>query len=271
MSLTSFLDNADVRERFGQEFSKPKFLVSQELIAPPITKHYSTVGTAFDYLLRFVIRQLNSHAIDKGPWIADTAVGLLAHDPPLAEKGAKIVSSARRHLKEYLKTGQMSDALIESALLLATLDPIYRAGIGHDMVGIVDKSDVLDLKAILSAVDDRTFTATSLCLLNPTFGEASKLVGGADADLAIDDTLIDIKTTKKLALDRTTFNQVLGYYILHCISGVGELNPKPTITKLALYFSRYGYLHVMQISEVINSTTFPAFVRWFQRRVGRIG
>jgi hypothetical protein len=51
MSLTSFLNkNSDVREQFKQEFQKPPLQVKKELLAPPLTKRYSTVGTAFDYL-----------------------------------------------------------------------------------------------------------------------------------------------------------------------------------------------------------------------------
>lgn len=294
MSLTLFLENnADVRERFRQEFRKPKFSVSRELMAPPLTTHYGTVGAAFDYLFRLVIQRLNPHTtIARERWIAEEAVDLLAQEagvcsfdldakqwryvePPtreislnvsLWEKGKKIVSGAQKHWVEYLKTGRVSDVLIESALLLATLDPIFRAGVGHEMIGKVDKADIRDLKALLSAVDEKIFTGRTLCLINPTFGAASVLVGGADADLVIDDTIIDIKTTKKLALDRSYLDQLLGYYILHHIGGVGKLNPKPMITKVALYFSRYGYLHVIQLSELINSTTFPEFVQWFQHR-----
>lgn len=239
MSLTSFLkDNADVRERFRQEFKKPKFLAENDLVAPPLTTRYSTVGTAFDYLLRFFIQHLNPHTIDKGYWVAETAVELLADDAKLYAKGEKIVSRARKDLASFLKKGQMSDALMESALLLATLDPIYRAGLGHETIGVVYKDDVQDLKNLISAVDKKIFTAKSLCMINPTFGSASVLVGGADADLVVDDTIIDIKTTKKLTLERSALDQVLGYYVLHHISGVGELNPKPTITKVAIYFSR---------------------------------
>jgi hypothetical protein len=267
MSLTSFLrDNADVRERFRQEFKKPKFLAKNDLVAPPLTTHYSTVGTAFDYLLRFVIQYLNPQTIDRDQWIAETAVERLAFDARLYAKGKKIVSRARKDLASYLKKGQMSDALIESALLLATLDPILRAGLGHETIGVANKDDAQDLKNLISAVDKTIFTAKNLCMINPTFGSASVLVGGADADIVVDDTIIDIKTTIKLTLERSALYQLLGYYFLHHISGVGELNPKPAITKVAIYFSRFSYLYVVPLSELIDSTTFPKFVQWFQKR-----
>jgi hypothetical protein len=134
------------------------------------------------------------------------------------------------------------------------------------MIGVVDKAGIEDLKNLLSVVDQEIFTSKQLCLINPTFGSASELVGGADADLVIDDTIIDIKTTKSLLLDRRSFDQVLGYYILHQIASVGELQPRPNIAKIAIYFSRHAHLHTISISEMINPKTFPAFINWFQRR-----
>lgn len=268
MSLTSFLrDNADVRARFRQEFKKSKLPVMKEIIAPPLSKRYSTVGTAFDYLLRFLVKCLNPQTIDRGYWVAQESVELLKkHDAGLYAKGKKIVAQAKNHLAQYLNTGRMSDELVKAALLLASLDPIYRAGRGHEMIGAVHKDDIQDLKNLLKAVDQKTFTSKKLCLINPTFGPASVLVGGADADLVINEAIIDIKTTKKFSLDRSAFDQVLGYYVLHQIAPIGELSPKPTITKVAIYFSRYGHLHVMPLDELINKKTFPEFVRWFKGR-----
>ena len=241
--------------------------VVKEIIAPPLSKRHSTVGTAFDYLLRFLIERLNPQTIDKGYWVAETSVELLKkNDAGLYAKAKTIGAQARNHLAQYLNTGQMSNELVKAALLLASLDPIYRAGVGHEMIGDVHKDDMQDLKNLLKAVDQKAFTSKKLCLINPTFGPASVLVGGADADLVIDETIIDIKTTKKFSLDRSAFDQVLGYYVLHQIASIGKLSPKPTITKVAIYFSRYGYLHVMPLGELINKKTFPEFVRWFKGR-----
>ena len=134
------------------------------------------------------------------------------------------------------------------------------------MIGAVHTDDIRDLKQLISAVDAKLFCASKLCLVNPTFGRASELVGGADADLVIDDIIIDIKTTKKLSLERTAFSQVMRYYVLHHIRNAGRMRAQPKISRVGIYFSRYGYLHVMHLSEIIDSKTFPRFVRWFERR-----
>ena len=73
MSLTDFLKVKDVRERFVREFPKPKFTLKKEILAPPRTKRYAWVGTAFDYLLRFYIKRLNPNAITTR-WIAEQSL-----------------------------------------------------------------------------------------------------------------------------------------------------------------------------------------------------
>lgn len=133
-------------------------------------------------------------------------------------------------------------------------------------LGNINEEDVNDLQKLISLVEPRFFRASRLCLLNPTFGEASRLVGGADADLVIDDAIIDIKTTKNLRLERDYFNQLIGYFVLHEIAGVGGLIPKPAITKVAIYFSRFGYLHIIDLGDVIHPETFSGFVEWFIAR-----
>lgn len=263
MSLTSFLKNKDVKERFRQEFPKPRFSVKKDLLAPPLTKRYSSIGTAFDYLLRFYVQHMNPNTISRR-WVAEMA---FYNDLKLLSTGEKIVSQAKGRLQVYLKTGQMSDDLLESALLLAQLDPLFRAWRGYEYVGNpIDDDDVQDLRNLIDVVDSDTFKTNGLCLVNPTFGVASKIVHGADADLVIDNTLIDIKTTKNLKLLRQDFDQLIGYYILHEIAGVGELKPKPEITKVAIYFSRYAYLYVLDLEEIIDWHTFPDFIHWFKDR-----
>jgi hypothetical protein len=54
--------------------------------------------------------------------------------------------------------------------------------------------------------------------------------------------------------------------VLHEIAGVGGLIPIPAITKVGIYFSRFGYLHSIDLSGVIHPEAFPDFVEWFIAR-----
>lgn len=276
MSLTSFLQQPDVRQRFREEFALPKLAKSIEMPAPPRSTRYALVGTAFDYLLRFYVQRLNPCAVTS-TWIAERVANILRlkvahgrHDLlPLAEQAQQIVQQAQHDYEAYLATGQLTDQLLASVLRLAQLDPIFRAGVIDRNLGNVFDEDIADLHQLISIVEPRWFTASRLCLLNPTFGAASLMVGGADADMVIDEMIIEVKTTKSFKLERDHFHQLIGYYILHEIAGVDSGttgHDKPAITKLGVYFARFGYLYSIAVRDVIRAETFPSLLDWFVKR-----
>ncbi len=292
MSLTSFLKNNDVKEKFQQEFPKPRLTEKKELLAPPLTVHYFLVGTAFDYLLRFYLKRLNPQAFDKR-WVAEESLKVLftfkegfviyadtgevdvepalkpdKADMAMFRKIKRILSEARNEYQVYLKTGKITKTLLTSAMLLANLDIIFRTGRFEDYVELdtVSKEDIKDLANLIGIIDPNLFKTKKVCLLNPTFGEASKLVGGADADVIVDDTLVEIKTTKKLQLTRDYYNQLIGYYTLYKIAGIDGMPPKHKIKNVAIYFSRHAYFYVIPVQGHINKAASSTFLKWFKER-----
>ena len=75
MSLTSFLERKDVKAQFRETFAKPSVAPDPELHAIPLTKNYSLVGTAFDYVVRFYLERLYPFA-HASPWVAEVALSL---------------------------------------------------------------------------------------------------------------------------------------------------------------------------------------------------
>ena len=108
-----------------------------------------------------------------------------------------------------------------------------------------DEADVEDLRNLTNLVNLDEWVTTKQCILNPTFGESSAYVGGADADLIIDDKLIDIKTTKHLTFKREYFRQLIGYTILNW----RENYMYKGISHLGIYFSRFGILFTFPIPD----------------------
>lgn len=270
MSLTSFLEIQDVRAKFQMEFPKPRFDIKRELLAPPLLgAHPRLTGTAFDYLLRFYVKYLNPQAEeDESGWVAERAVRMLKRrgENQLYELGNVAVTEARQNYQKFLSTGKFTDDLLRSTLLLAKLDPLMRR---RDYVvenlEFIDKEDIADLWNLINVVDPNLFRTIGRVLLNPDFGPGSLVVKGGDADLILNDCLIDIKTTIKLTLERKSFDQLLGYYIL----SIFERNLEPEIqpiTRLGIYFSRYAYLYEFPVDQVMNPKTFPQFVKWFEKR-----
>ncbi len=296
MSLTSLLKNQDVKKKFQQKFPKLRVHLKKELVAPPLTNHYALVGTAFDYSMRFYLMHLNPSAITK-KWVAETAVALLiakCNNPlavsdekmvkmldrigkngdfdyiKLAKTGLEIIKQAKNVQSDYMKSGKISDQLLKSSIMLSQLDPIYRAGFIDENLGKVDEGDLKDLNQLISVMNPESFKAREICMLNPTFGEASRLVGGADADLVIDDMIIDIKTTKAPILREEYFHQLIGYYTLYKIGGIDGMPPKHKINRLGIYSSRYAYLHVINMQDIIDEKTFPEFLKWFKDKAEEI-
>ena len=306
MSLSKFIELPDVKAKFKQESEKPRFSIDKPLLAPVITSNPPKIGTAFDYLLRFYANYLNPNAVSN-QWVAEASLGLLndikdndtvlitpnfrlgkAPDAVDLTKGfienckelkyqchseAKLtIETAKKNLRSYLKTGKMGDKLIASALDLAKLDVLWRAGYLHPKKrSKPDKNDMEDLRNLISIINPETIKADHTCVLNPIFGPKATKLMSADGDIVIDDILIDIKTVKNLKVDRSIFNQLIGYYTLYRIGGIRGMPSSNQINKLGVYFSRHGYLHTYQVEDIINESTYLDFIEWFKQRAFEFG
>ena len=82
--------------------------------------------------------------------------------------------------------------------------------------------------------------------LNPTFGEASRLLGGADADLIVAHGLIDIKTVQRAVLGKSTLWQLLGYLL-------ADTENVFNIEEVGLYFSRHGVRVTWSVPEFLST------------------
>jgi hypothetical protein len=275
MSLTSFIKIPEVKELFKKTFPLSKTILQGEIKAVPVTKNYPLVGTAFDYLFRFYLERENLNCVTK-PWIADNSVELLDQNiesyekkspKEMLEASVKMKSflyDAKKVHKEYLKTGNLGKDLIRSSVILAQMDAYYRSGLLFPSLGKVDNGDVQDLSNLIALVKPETFKAKKACFLNPHFGRGSQLVNGADADLIVDDMLVDLKTTKFLTFTQDQYNQIIGYYVLSKLGKVNE-SEDIKISKIGIYFSRHGILHTISVKEIENNPNFSKFVRVFEK------
>jgi len=275
MSLSSFLEEKDVKERFKEEFPLPNFKaqIKREMLVQPLTDNRQLVGIAFDYLLRFYIKYLNPHATQQNQWIAEIAVARLKQSKfhHLYKQACVNLNQAKENYTAFQNTGQFTDDLLKSTLLLGKLDPFVRGrAIDKNLqidenLQFVDNSDVQDLRRLIELVEPTIFQSEKPIILNPTWGKDSLLVGGADGDLIIGDLLVDIKTIKDFTLVRKTFNQLMGYYTLSMLNQAREPSALEVL-RLGIYFSRFGFLYEFNVSEVVNPKTWTQFVEWFFKR-----
>jgi hypothetical protein len=289
MSLTSILshtDNFELRERLKLHFPTPKLNLQSDIKAIPKSKNWGIVGTAFDYLLRFFIQYHNSTIIEqRNSWVADDAyrnlmfrlkqtrkkyveVGFYKDKEYVRKQFINLIEvqyeNTKRNYVKYLNDGLITNELLENAIFLAKLDGYYRSNSIDKNFDYHLQDDVEDLKVLISIVKEDLFKANDKCYFNPTFGRASLMVGGADADLILDDTLIEIKTTKYLKLDRDYYNQLLCYYMLSIIGGINKDPNANPIKKIGVYFSRYAELWTVELESIANMNEFNDFSNWFQ-------
>jgi hypothetical protein len=270
VSLSTFVERKDVKEYLRLNVPKPWFQVKAEIKAPPLTTAYGWAGTSLDYLLRFYLQKLNTCA-KESDWVAEESLAILKHSrvaPSALKRARGIVAKARQLHHAYLKEKRAekpNEALVRAAIDLAQLDLVKR--IGRLELLPIDAAMVEDVSNMLALVRAEDFRAKRTCMLNPTFGAASELVGGADGDIFIDGTLIDIKVNKNLELGRDIFNQLFGYYCLSCIAGVDGSRGK--VECIAIYFARFGVLHRIPVVSLVEKDRLPTLLEWFKSTASR--
>jgi hypothetical protein len=188
VSLSTFVERKDVKEYLRLNVPKPWFQVKAEIKAPPLTTAYGWAGTSLDYLLRFYLQKLNTCAKESG-WVAEESLAILERSrvaPSALKRARAIVVKARKLHREYLKEKRVqkpNKGLIRAAIDLAQLDLVKR--IGRLELLPVNGAMVKDVSKMLALVRADDFRAKRTCVLNPTFGAASELVGGADGDIFV--------------------------------------------------------------------------------------
>ena len=267
MSLTLMLKDRTMRNLFHALFEFQPYRVDAKMVAvPPSNENRPAIGTAFDYLVRFWLERRHPGA-ERGPWIAENGVLILeesaASDPRyagLARAARESLTYAKSEHRAYVRTGDPTDGLMRAALELAELDVVYRARVTVGVGKKAREEDISDLRALWAVMEDGGLKGLRAPLsLNPEFGNASDLVGGADADIVADGDLIEIKTVKSPSFKRRYFDQLVGYALLRRLAG------GPDFGRIGVYFSRHGRLEWMD-AACIYGERFDAFLPAFHLR-----
>lgn len=271
MSVTSFVARKEVKERFRQVVNMPAVPDSSVLVASSLTPPQARLtGTAFDYLMRYTVARLY-----QPPQSADerfVAEGALQHlDAKLAKQKKKFIEEVHEELWMYSYGGKLSRALCEQCIRLARLDGVYRSrGMGIDVLDVFDPIVVDELEALVAVVDLKLFKGFDFAYLNPTFGIASHLIGGADADFVLDDMVVDVKTTQNLKPKPEDIFQQICYVLLCNLGGLGCTGTKwPPLRRIGFYRSRYGRFMSWPVEDLVDAKQFPPFVKWFEESISQ--
>ncbi len=241
----------------------------------------SLVGTAFDLLARAVIaRIVDRNKAGVTAWlVAEQGLDLLQTsgfvDGKTIKQLWKVCMTAVRTLDHYAhrKAGVDIEDVIEPCCKLARLERLARGGVVAQLmylpdllVGVlsVETPEVSrDLERLISVFSNAficsgAVASDSEVVFNPKFLAAE--IGGADADVLIDGTLYDFKTSRAPGYKWQDIAQLWGYYLLSETSGVYDkgafaldsdsLDFNRKVERLGLYKARFGEIEYVRIDAI---------------------
>jgi len=167
--------------------------------------------------------------------------------------------------EQYVNDGALTEDLLRATIFLAHIERVFRST-GHqlppDWIEKEYRAEVTELAELYQLIPSNALRARRRCVLNPSFGFASCMVGGADADFVVDDTLIECKTTASSRLDENSLNQVLAYYLLALLDSNANGMRLADLQRLAIYFARSGYLYSIRVDECLSEEELEKLIRW---------
>ena len=121
-----------------------------------------------------------------------------------------------------------------------------------DLLALAPTADIDDLYNLINAAAHTLENLFSKPIIaNPTF-TGSIDVGGADADLIIENCLLEIKTTKNTSLDKEMVYQLLGYVLL-------DYDDEYRIGEIGFYLSRVPALIKFPLESAIEIMSNGAY------------
>lgn len=285
MSLTSMLKGNDIfkgimkqsipsKDMFRTLSGNMPFSNQYTLrIAANLTTSYNStvVGTAFDYMARFIIAQTIKDNKEKCYENLIAKKGLVFFNYGDSKVYLKLCNKYDNGIKEinkfifnkhrFISKKAALDNIINVACYYARLEHIYRSGVlpKTSLLENEQMEIVKDLRKLCdvfkeSFIKTGIVNENSKVAFNPAFGLCSFICGGADADVFIDGTLYDFKTTINKGYKWTDVAQILGYYILNQIAcTIGDSTADLCnfkIDRIAMYKARYGEIEYVDIDTI---------------------
>ncbi|MFL5352210.1 hypothetical protein [Archangium sp.] len=279
MSLTTFLQSPAIDSQMEALICFPRGLTfGVHPLVPAGTPRQTLIGSAFDYLLRFILQRRFSFAITR-PWVAEEGLHALETklikqkrlaapiSPNTLALAFDLLGRAKRANLDFIEQGVLTNDTLKSVLYLAHIDLLIRSRKVGKEFGVVYLSDMNELRGLAEIIPDNVLNPRSSCILNPTFGQASIDIGGADADLILDGTLIEIKTSKSPIFSKAYTKQLIGYYILSTLGGIDQAPIGTTIERIGVYSSRYGKLLTIPLPEILPPASRQWLIDSFQARL----
>jgi hypothetical protein len=264
MSLTYYLKEASkkkIADYFGTGLIPspitPKKIGVVNLYPESLYKRrlWTLVGTFTDYMMRKMLRDKivasDAEIIKEEYLICEYAVEVslrLSKTDSSDEIVDEIAKSGREWIDSYVK--KPINSCIEETFMISQLDAVYRAGQFFSLHRL-DREEVEGFIPYLMNIRDwlkGEFSDAERIILNPTYGHPD--ICKADADIVIDDTLYEVKTTKypEKSVSKD-MDQLLGYISLAYYHEKHTISSSPPVVD----FKNVGFLFPLSLLQLETS------------------
>ena len=217
-------------------------------------RHSPTVGTAFDIRTRMMLGQFEPRRSASAMGM-DVFNHLLAPILPNGQHISDVLGDAFLEAERLTRDGDDVDQDYAS-IIFAWCESLYRAGmrairssLGKRLSAARNVDEVYDSVPPLMLEDLARLRMYqgAFFISNPSFS-GDFLVGGADGDWFIDDTLFDFKVVDKISAPwvRKVLMQLLGYLIL-------DLDNDYHAKRIGIWLPRQATVRIWEIEEILGS------------------
>jgi hypothetical protein len=151
--------------------------------------------------------------------------------------------------------GRLPSPALRACFFLAELEVAVRAGVHALRFHPVPEEDVGELEALLGVFPWQEFEPLDLRVVGPSFGWGTVLAGGADADVLVDDLLVDLKVLRRTSTQVGHLRQVVCYALLanrYGVDGVSGLSGSgPPVCAVGVYQARAGQMWCSDLDELV--------------------
>lgn len=229
------------------------------------------VGTTFDLMTKLVISHYTEDKINFDSLLSPATDRVISQSDAIYDLFIEYEEIIEKTLiMSNLNDFTLNDNLIDAVAFLAKLESYYRSGWlfrtlddhGKNYFTSTPSKEVRNEVRFMANAFQNTFfgingviSSDSLITYSPNFSsKISGAFGGIDADICIDNTLYDIKSTKKLGYRISEISQLTAYYLSYLLDRLFCTDIKPeiqrhNITRIAFYRVRYNQIEYFDVKN----------------------
>lgn len=257
MSLLSKITTPEAREFLGDKIHNPGIDPKPEISVESSSSSPNRVGTAFDFAIREGLKNRFS-TIERNESDTPLKGGLeiIKKTDGLSHKAFREeYERAKKAIKNLDQDTTLTVEQAEAFYSFADLEIVFRSSYTDHLPNEISDTEINELQQLFNLIPWNKFSPENNLFLNPTFGTGSTLLGGADADIVLDDIIIEIKTISTARPQIRDHRQLVGYALLAKYFGLNDKPEAHDINQLGVYLSHSGELFNWPLYEILDQDT----------------